>query len=171
MTVAGSQQWPNNDGVDFESCINVTVRNWVSFTGDDGIVLASGNCNDMRVPWPEPYGAYTPTRNVSIDGAVISSFSSAIKWEVRRVLMVWSARCNCACGVVMLPAPNCFTQATSRCGVHATSTAAGREYFKHGMATLSTSTFATSSYTTAPAVSACSNEPVEARGSTAASST
>lgn len=42
VSVWGSQQWPNNDGVDFESCVNVTVRNWTSFTGDDGIVLASG---------------------------------------------------------------------------------------------------------------------------------
>ena len=51
VTVWGSQQWPNNDGVDLESCTNVTIRNWTSFTGDDGIVFGSGNCNNMRVPW------------------------------------------------------------------------------------------------------------------------
>ena len=91
VTVWGSQQWPNNDGVDFESCRNVTVRNWTSFTGDDGIVLASGNCNDMRVPWPEPVGNYTPTAHVLLEGAVISSYSSAIKvggeWEELTVRM------------------------------------------------------------------------------------
>ena len=81
VTVWGSQQWPNNDGVDFESCANVLVSNWTSFTGDDGIVFGSGNCNDMKSPWPEPIGHYTPTTNVTIDGAVISAYSSAIKWE------------------------------------------------------------------------------------------
>lgn len=67
--------------MDLESCRNVTIRNYTSFTGDDGIVLGSGNCNDMRVPWPEPAGAYTPTSHVTVDGAVLSSYSSAIKWE------------------------------------------------------------------------------------------
>ena len=87
LNVVGSQQWPNNDGVDFESCINVTVTNWTSFTGDDGIVFGSGNCNSMRVPWPEPWGNYTPTKNVLVDGAIISSYSSAIKFE--QVFQSW----------------------------------------------------------------------------------
>jgi polygalacturonase len=87
LIVFGSQQWPNNDGVDFESCIDVVVRNWTSFTGDDGIVFGSGNCNTMKTPWPEPYGNYTPTRNVLIDGAIISSYSSAIKFE--QVFQSW----------------------------------------------------------------------------------
>ena len=81
LTVAGSQQWPNNDGVDFESCAGVVVRNSSFFTGDDCIVLASGNCNDMRVPWPEPFGAYSPTRDVLIENVTLSSSSAALKWE------------------------------------------------------------------------------------------
>ena len=81
ITVWGSQQWPNNDGVDFESCEGVRVRNSSFFTGDDSIVLASGNCNEMSSPWPEPVGNYTPTRDVIIENCVISSHSSGIKYE------------------------------------------------------------------------------------------
>jgi polygalacturonase len=81
VAVFGAQQWPNNDGVDFESCANVTVRDYTSVTGDDGIVLASGNCNAMRAPWPETCNAYSPTRDVLIERARISSHSSAIKYE------------------------------------------------------------------------------------------
>jgi polygalacturonase len=81
VAVFGAQQWPNNDGVDFESCANVTVRDYKSVTGDDGIVLASGNCNQMREPWPESCNAYSPTRDVLIERATLSSHSSAIKYE------------------------------------------------------------------------------------------
>lgn len=81
VDVFGAQQWPNNDGVDFESCANVTVRDYSSVTGDDGIVLASGNCNAMREPWPESCNAYSPTRGVLIERARLSSHSSAIKYE------------------------------------------------------------------------------------------
>ena len=81
VSVWGSQQWGNNDGVDFESCAGVVVRDSTFFTGDDGIVLASGNCNNMRVPWPEARGNYTPTRDVLIDNVTLSSYSAAIKWE------------------------------------------------------------------------------------------
>ena len=87
LSVWGSQQWGNNDGVDFESCANVTVRDSAFFTGDDGIVLASGNCNDMRVPWPEPWGHYTPTRDVLIQNVTLSSYSAAIKWEA--IFQAW----------------------------------------------------------------------------------
>jgi len=87
LSVWGSQQWGNNDGVDFESCTNVTVRDSVFFTGDDGIVLGSGNCNDMRVPWPEPWGNYSPTRDVFIENVTLSSYSSAIKWEA--IFQAW----------------------------------------------------------------------------------
>jgi polygalacturonase len=81
LTVWGSQQWGNNDGVDFESCAGVVVQDSTFFTGDDGIVLASGNCNDMRMPWPEPWGNYTPTRDVLIQNVTLSSYSAAIKYE------------------------------------------------------------------------------------------
>lgn len=81
MSVWGSQQWPNNDGVDFESCADVVVRNVSMFTGDDSVVLASGNCNTMARPWPEPPGAYSPTRDVLIENVTLSSYSSALKWE------------------------------------------------------------------------------------------
>jgi len=87
LVVWGSQEWPNNDGVDFESCAGVLMRNVSSFTGDDGVVLASGNCNDMRVPWPEPWGAYSPTRDVLIENCTISSFSSGIKYEA--IFQAW----------------------------------------------------------------------------------
>ena len=87
LVVWGSQQWPNNDGVDFESCVGVLMRNVSSFTGDDGVVLASGNCNTMREPWPEPWGAYSPTRDVLIENCTISSFSSAIKYEA--IFQAW----------------------------------------------------------------------------------
>lgn len=81
VSVWGSQQWPNNDGVDFESCDDVVVRNASFFTGDDGIVFASGNTNTMLHPWPQPPGAYSPTKDVLIENATISSYSSGIKWE------------------------------------------------------------------------------------------
>lgn len=87
LVVWGSQEWPNNDGVDFESCTGVLMRNVSSFTGDDGVVLASGNCNDMIAPWPEPWGSYTPTRNVLIENCTISSYSSAIKYEA--IFQAW----------------------------------------------------------------------------------
>lgn len=87
LSVWGSQQWGNNDGVDFESCAGVVVRDSTFFTGDDGIVLASGNCNDMRVPWPEPYGAYSPTRDVLIENVTLSSYSAAIKYEA--IFQAW----------------------------------------------------------------------------------
>jgi hypothetical protein len=87
LVVWGSQEWPNNDGVDFESCTGVLMRNVSSFTGDDGVVLASGNCNDMIAPWPEPWGSYTPTRDVLIENCTISSYSSAIKYEA--IFQAW----------------------------------------------------------------------------------
>jgi hypothetical protein len=87
LAVWGSPEWPNNDGVDFESCAGVRVANVSSFTGDDGIVLASGNCNDLREPWPEPWGHYSPTRDVLIENCTLSSFSSAIKYEA--IFQAW----------------------------------------------------------------------------------
>jgi polygalacturonase len=81
MSVWGSQQWPNNDSVDLESCADVTIVNYTSFTGDDGVVLASGNTNNLQHPWPEPAGRYSPTLNVLVENATISSYSSGIKFE------------------------------------------------------------------------------------------
>ena len=97
VTVWGSQQWPNNDGVDFgarccasstsgppcpmfssapraaESCAHVVYRNVSSFTGDDGIVFGSGNCNEMLHPWPG--GSPGPTTDVLIENCTLSSYS------------------------------------------------------------------------------------------------
>jgi polygalacturonase len=81
VTVWGSQQWPNNDGVDLESTSEVWFRNVSIFTGDDNIVFASGNTNDIPEPWPQPPGAYTPTANVLIEDVALSSYSSAVKAE------------------------------------------------------------------------------------------
>jgi polygalacturonase len=81
VTVWGSQQWPNNDGVDLESCTDVYFGNVSIFTGDDSICLASGNTNNMKNPWPEPAGNYTPCANILIENVTLSSYSSAFKLE------------------------------------------------------------------------------------------
>ena len=76
ITVLGSSQWGNNDGVDFESGSRVQILDSVFSTGDDGIVFASGNTNPNRVPSPG-----LPLRDVEVRNCTISSKSSAIKWE------------------------------------------------------------------------------------------
>ena len=76
ITVLGSQQWANNDGVDFESGSRIRVLDSVFVVGDDGIVLASGNTNSNRAASPG-----LPTTDVLIRNCTISSKSSGIKWE------------------------------------------------------------------------------------------
>ena len=65
LTITGSIQWPNNDGIDLESGSNITVSNLNISVGDDGIVFVSGNTNNMRTPWPEQ-APYTPLKDVHI---------------------------------------------------------------------------------------------------------
>jgi len=79
MNVTGDSRWPNNDGVDFESCADMAVEDCAFTTGDDGIVFSSGNTNAQRVPFapqPPPPCERAVVRNVSIE-----SHSSAIKFE------------------------------------------------------------------------------------------
>lgn len=79
MNVTGDSRWPNNDGVDFESCTGMVVEDSLFTTGDDGIVFSSGNTNTQRVPFtpqPPPPCEGAVVRNVSIE-----SHSSAIKFE------------------------------------------------------------------------------------------
>jgi len=76
LTVTGSQQWGNNDGVDFESGGRIQVLDSYFKTGDDGIVFASGNTNPNRVNSPG-----LPLTDVLVRNCTISSKSSAIKWE------------------------------------------------------------------------------------------
>jgi polygalacturonase len=54
LRISGSLLWPNNDGIDLESGSNITLSNLDISVGDDGIVFASGNTNNMNHPWPEP---------------------------------------------------------------------------------------------------------------------
>ena len=76
--IFGSQQWPNNDGIDLESSQNVVMRNVSSFTGDDGLVFSYRHTNGLKNPWSVPVG---PTRNVLIENCTFSSYSSAIKFS------------------------------------------------------------------------------------------
>jgi hypothetical protein len=79
LDVYGDSRWPNNDGVDFESVVGISVLDSVFNTGDDGIVFDSGNCNNLRVPFlPQPPPA---TRSAVLRNLTIKSHSSAIKFE------------------------------------------------------------------------------------------
>ena len=79
LDVYGDVRWPNNDGVDFESVVGISVLDSVFNTGDVGIVFDSGNCNALRVPFlPQPPPA---TRSAVLRNLTITSHSSAIKFE------------------------------------------------------------------------------------------
>ena len=45
VVLFGDSRWPNNDGVDFESCTDVEIVSSSFDVGDDGIVFSSGNTN------------------------------------------------------------------------------------------------------------------------------
>eukprot|EP00039_Didymoeca_costata_P003212 m.66063 g.66063 ORF g.66063 m.66063 type:complete len:537 (+) comp11781_c0_seq4:144-1754(+) len=80
--VEGNQQWGNNDGVDFESGTNLTVKNSYFRTGDDCLAFRSGNCNTLRTPWPVGAdGRIQPVKGVTIENLFLSSSSAAIKLE------------------------------------------------------------------------------------------
>ena len=78
LVIRGSQQWPNNDGMDIESGVNITLRNLDIETGDDCIAMRSGPCNALRTPWAAPL---PPLRGVTVSNCTLSSSSSAIKVE------------------------------------------------------------------------------------------
>lgn len=81
VLVTGSNLWPNNDGIDFESGTNLTISNSEMHTGDDCIAMRSGNCNNLRTPWPEPADHISPLIGVKIKNMTLSSTSCAIKIE------------------------------------------------------------------------------------------
>lgn len=78
LVIRGSQAWGNGDGIDIESGENISLANLDIATGDDCIAMRSGNCNDMRTPWPRPL---PPLRDVRIRNCTLSSNSAAIKIE------------------------------------------------------------------------------------------
>jgi polygalacturonase len=80
ITITGSLQWPNNDGIDLESGTNMTLSNLNISTGDDGIVFVSGNTNNMNTPWPEEV-PYTPLSKVLVTNCHVQSHSGALKFE------------------------------------------------------------------------------------------
>lgn len=55
---------PNTDGMDIESCTDVTIENCVVDVGDDGIALKSGSGKDG-------YEAQAPTENIRIRGCTV----------------------------------------------------------------------------------------------------
>jgi len=66
VTVFGDYRWPNNDGIDPDSSINVTIRNSVIDTGDDAIC-------------PKSSAGWGPLRNLLIQNCQARSRSSAFK--------------------------------------------------------------------------------------------
>ena len=80
VEVFGDSRWPNNDGVDFESCSDIHLENSRFDTGDDGVVFSSGNTNVQRIPFrPQPP---PPTERAVVRNVFVRSHSSAIKFEV-----------------------------------------------------------------------------------------
>ncbi len=81
LNITGSSQWANNDGIDLESCTNATLVRLNIDVGDDGIVFAAGNTNDLNHAWPEPPGRYTPLAHVRVADCRVRSRSSGLKFE------------------------------------------------------------------------------------------
>jgi polygalacturonase len=67
VTVTGPYNWPNNDGIDPDSSVNVTIRNcWVD-TGDDAIC-------------PKSTAGYGPLKNLLVEDCVVRSRSCGVKF-------------------------------------------------------------------------------------------
>lgn len=81
LQIRGSALWANNDGIDLESGSNYTLDALDIDVGDDGVVFAAGNTNDLNHAWPEAAGAYTPLRRVRVSNVRVRSRSSALKFE------------------------------------------------------------------------------------------
>jgi polygalacturonase len=79
VTLLGNHQWPNNDGIDFESGTNISVTRCDIDVADDGLVFSAGNTNPLRVPWPA--GPVAPVQSVVVRDCSIRSKSSAIKFS------------------------------------------------------------------------------------------
>ena len=65
VTVHGDERWPNNDGIDLDSCQHVVVEDSTIDTADDGVCIK---------------GAAAETRNITVRRMRIRSRSSAIKF-------------------------------------------------------------------------------------------
>jgi polygalacturonase len=65
----GDERWPNNDGIDIDSCQHVVVEHSLVNTADDGVCIKSGGCADAM----EVY-------NVTVRDMRIRSRSNAIKF-------------------------------------------------------------------------------------------
>ena len=76
MSITGPLDWPNGDGVDVESGRNVSFTRLRIATGDDAVALRSGNCNDLRTPWPR--GPIAPLVGVRITNCTLTSTSAAV---------------------------------------------------------------------------------------------
>jgi polygalacturonase len=79
VKLLGNHQWPNNDGIDFESGTNISVTRCTIDVADDGLVFSAGNTNPLRVPWPS--GPVAPVQSVVVRDCSIRSKSSAIKFS------------------------------------------------------------------------------------------
>ena len=65
MLISGSRQYPNNDGIDCISCVNLAVTNTNISTGDDCVAIISHSA--------------TPLSNVTLSNLRLQSSSAAIK--------------------------------------------------------------------------------------------
>jgi polygalacturonase len=75
VTVFGDHRWPNNDGIDPDSSINVTISNCYVSTGDDAVC-------------PKTSEGFGPLRNLLVIDSQLSSRSSAFKVETSVILEV-----------------------------------------------------------------------------------
>jgi hypothetical protein len=66
LEIRGDWRWPNNDGIDVDSSVNVTIRNNTILTADDGLCVKST---------PN----YGETSNVLMESNIVQSRSSAFK--------------------------------------------------------------------------------------------
>jgi polygalacturonase len=66
-TQRGDERWPNNDGIDIDSCRNVLLRDSTIDTGDDGVCIKGGRAGGKVF-------------NVTVQNVRVRSRSSAIKF-------------------------------------------------------------------------------------------
>jgi polygalacturonase len=87
---------PNTDGIDIDSCTNVTIEHCKVDVGDDGIALKSGS-------GPDGIRVNKPTRNVKVRDCVVGAGHGGI--------VIGS---ETAAGIFNVTAENCFFNKTDR---------------------------------------------------------